>query len=169
MKRMMVIGGAAAVLALSVGLVVNGTLADDDPPASAEKDQKILRPDELAWQDGPPSLPDGARMVLLHGDLDEKGTLALRLEVPAGYEVPPHWHPADENVTILEGTVVFGMGDKIDPKVEKALPPGGFFRMPAKHRHYARAETDAVVQIHSGGPWGINYVNPEDDPRGSSK
>jgi hypothetical protein len=31
--------------------------------------------------------------------------------------------------------------------------------------HYAAAEDDTIVQLNSTGPWGVNYVNPKDDPR----
>jgi len=27
--------------------------------------------------------------------------LRIRAQVPAGYKVAPHWHPGDENLTIL--------------------------------------------------------------------
>ena len=30
---------------------------------------------------------------------------------------------------------------------------------------HAAAEEDTVVQLNSTGPWGVNYVNPKDDPR----
>jgi len=31
--------------------------------------------------------------------------------------------------------------------------------------HYAWTDTETVVQLLGTGPWGINYVNPNDDPR----
>jgi len=31
--------------------------------------------------------------------------------------------------------------------------------------HFAIAEGETVIQLTSIGPWEINYVNPEDDPR----
>lgn len=27
------------------------------------------------------------------------------------------------------------------------------------------ADDDTVIQLNSSGPWGINYINPKDDPR----
>jgi len=35
--------------------------------------------------------------------------------------------------------------------------------------HHFAAADDTVVQINSTGPWGINYVNPKDDPRQKSQ
>jgi hypothetical protein len=37
--------------------------------------------------------------------------------------------------------------------------------MPIKHVHYAFTKEEAIIQLHGMGPWGINYVNPKDDPR----
>jgi hypothetical protein len=39
---------------------------------------------------------------------------------------------------------------------------------PRSYNHFAWTEQETVVQLHSTGPWGITYVNPADDPRGSN-
>jgi hypothetical protein len=31
--------------------------------------------------------------------------------------------------------------------------------------HYFSTDQDTIIQINSSGPWGLNYVNPKDDPR----
>ena len=31
--------------------------------------------------------------------------------------------------------------------------------------HYAWTEGETVVQLHGTGPWGVTYLNPNDDPR----
>jgi len=74
----------------------------------------LATPDTLEWQDGPPTLPPGAQVVVLEGDPAEEGPLTLRLKFPANYEVPAHTHPALEHITVLEGTFNFGMGDALD-------------------------------------------------------
>jgi hypothetical protein len=43
--------------------------------------------------------------------------------MPAGYKIPPHWHPTDENVTVLSGTLGAGMGDKFDKSSASLLKP----------------------------------------------
>lgn len=57
------------------------------------------------------------------------------------------------------------MGDHFDEANMTRLPRGGFFAMPAGHHHYFMASEPTVIQLHGIGPWGISYVNPEDDPR----
>ena len=153
---------AAAFALVAIGpLAALRSAAEDHPGGHA-----ILTPGDIVWKAAPPVLPPGAQAAILHGDPAKEGLFAMRLKVPAGYKVPPHWHPADEHVTVLEGTVAFGMGDTIDEKAGKDLPAGGFFFMPAKHRHWALAKSEATIQIHGVGPWQVNYINPADDPRG---
>ena len=131
-----------------------------------DKGHVVVRPGAVKWGPAPPSLPPGAQLAVLSGDPGKPGVpYVFRAKLPDGYKVPPHWHPADEHVTIIEGTVAFGMGDRLDEAAGKDLPAGGFFYMPAQHRHWALARTDAVIQIHAKGPWAVNYVNPADDPR----
>jgi uncharacterized RmlC-like cupin family protein len=59
------------------------------------------------------------------------------LKVPAGYKVPPHTHPNDENITVISGTFNIGMGDKLDEKKGDALKAGGFAHAPKGVQHYA--------------------------------
>jgi uncharacterized cupin superfamily protein len=78
--------------------------------------------------------------------------------------VLPHWHPGDENLTILSGTVALGMGETWDDATLQSLSAGGFAAMPAGMRHFFMARTAATFQVHGMGPFAVNYVNPSDDP-----
>jgi quercetin dioxygenase-like cupin family protein len=76
-----------------------------------------------------------------------------------------HTHPYAEVVTVISGTVGFGMGEKFDPKGEMSKA-GALYANPAKHAHYVwTGNEEAVVQVQFVGPGGIDYVNPADDPR----
>ena len=37
--------------------------------------------------------------------------------------------------------------------------------MKPEMRHFAWTTEETIIQLHGTGPWGINYVNPKDDPR----
>jgi quercetin dioxygenase-like cupin family protein len=128
----------------------------------------LLTADGLTFGDGPPALPKGQLIAVLSGDPGKPGPFTLRAKVPAGYRIPPHWHPSDEHVTVLSGTVAFGMGDKFEDAGLKELTAGGFARMPASMRHYFTARTAAVIQVHGTGPFAITYVDPADDPRSAA-
>lgn len=121
--------------------------------------------DQVAWSDGPTSLPPGSEWAVLEGDPSEAGMFVMRLRFPDGYRIPPHWHPNFERVTALEGTFRLGMGEVFDEEAMETYEPGGFTVMPPKMRHFAEAEGETVVQITTYGPWEITYVNPADDPR----
>lgn len=126
----------------------------------------IAEPGDLNWAPGPSSLPAGVMMAVLEGDPMGKGPFTMRLKLPAGAKVPPHWHPGIEHVTVISGTFNLGKGEKEERTKGKALPAGSFFVMEPKTPHFAWVDEEVVVQLHGMGPWGINYVNPADDPRG---
>ena len=119
---------------------------------------------EVKWGPPPPSLSKGAQFAVVSGDPSKAGPFAIRLKFPAGYKIAPHWHPTDEHVTVLSGTIAFGMGEKFDAKGMKLMSAGGYAMMPAEMRHFAQAKTAVTLQVHGTGPFVLNYVNPADDP-----
>src|SRR5262249_1829608 len=123
-------------------------------------------PDTVKWGPAPPSLPSGAQLAALQGSPSKAGMpYVIRVKMPDGYKVAPHWHPVDENVTVLKGTLMIGPGEKFDEDAAKELPAGSFSHMPKKMRHFAYAKGETIIQVHGIGPFEIPYVNPEDDPR----
>ncbi|MEK6288090.1 MAG: cupin domain-containing protein [Acidobacteriota bacterium] len=118
----------------------------------------------VKWGQPPPSLPKGAQFAVVSGDPSKAVPFAIRLKFPAGYKVAPHWHPTDEHVTVLSGTLAFGMGEKFDEAAMKDMPDGSYAMMPAEMRHFAMAKTAVTLQVHGMGPFVLNYVNPADDP-----
>ena len=106
---------------------------------------------------------------MLSGDPGKPGIFVVRLRMPAGYRIAPHWHPTDEHVTVISGTFSVGMGEKMDKAALKTLPVGGYVLLPAEARHFAMATTAVIVQIEGPGPFVLNYVNPADDPSKRSK
>lgn len=121
-------------------------------------------PADLKWGAPPPVFEQNAQMALVSGDPGKAGLFCVRLKMPAGYKVMPHWHPTDEHVTVISGTFALGMGDKLDPATMKELPAGGYALLPAQMHHYAMAKTECIVQVHGMGPFKLTYVNPSDDP-----
>lgn len=130
-------------------------------------DDHIMKvPKELEWNAGPVSLPSGSKVAMIEGDPSKAGPFTLRLQLPPNYEIPPHWHPAIEHVTVLEGEFSMGAGEKFDKAKATILPQGGIAVMPIKFKHYAfTSDKLTTIQLHGIGPWDIIYVNPSDDPR----
>lgn len=105
-----------------------------------------------------------ASFAVISGDPGKPGLFVVRLKMPAGYKIAPHWHPTDEHVTVLSGTLALGMGEKFDKPSMKKLPAGSYALLPAEMRHFAMATTAATIQVHGQGPFALTYVNPADDP-----
>lgn len=124
----------------------------------------IVNGDGVKWGAPPPVLPPGAQVAVLAGDPAAPGMVTLRIKMPAGYTVAPHWHPTDEHVTVLSGTLSLGMGDKVDAAAATTLSAGGYVVAPANMHHFATSKDGAVIQIHLMGPFAITYLNPADDP-----
>ncbi|HUS01502.1 MAG TPA: cupin domain-containing protein [Chitinophagaceae bacterium] len=124
-----------------------------------------LNMNDLVWKDGPASLPPGAKIAIIEGDMSKPELFTIRLSLPANYKVPPHWHPAIEHVTVLKGGFYMGTGEHFDEAAAVKIAEGGFALMPIKQAHYAFTKKRTIVQLHGMGPWGINYINPADDPR----
>ena len=128
-------------------------------------EHKFINTKDLKWMDGPPGLPAGAKFAVLDGDPSKEGLFTLRAVLPANYKIPAHWHPSTENVTVLEGTLYMGMGEKLDESKATALTAGGFTALPGKMGHFAFTKQSTVIQVHAMGPFAITYYNPADDPR----
>ncbi|MBO0698064.1 MAG: cupin domain-containing protein [Zavarzinella sp.] len=151
-----------------VVLLAAGAVTPADPPAGRSPAGKLAHmvalPDDVKWVDGPPGLPPGAQMAVLDGDPTKPGLFTVRAKMPDGYIVPPHWHSADENLTIISGSFGLGVGDKLEPSKVRYLPAGSYARLGKEERHYAICKGETVIQVHAVGPFDIHYVNPADDP-----
>ena len=124
----------------------------------------MMLPSDLKWVDVP-SLPPGAKLATIEGVMSQPGPFTVRLKFPAGYMLPAHSHPAVERVTVISGTFHMGTGDKLDKSKTHALPSGGIMIIPIGSNHFAWTAEETVVQLNGIGPWGVTYVNPQDDPR----
>jgi quercetin dioxygenase-like cupin family protein len=128
-------------------------------------EHRIFTSADMKWSEGPPSLPKGVKVAVLEGDLAAPGPFTMRVMAPAGYKIPPHWHPGIEHVTVISGALYMGLGETWDESKGHELSPGSFAYMQAGTKHFAWTKKVTVLQVHGVGPWGITYINPSDDPR----
>ena len=154
----------AALIALPVAWAADKAA---DKPAAAPAmamGSMFMNTADIKWGDAPPSMPKGAKMAVLSGDPGKPGAFVARLQVPASYKIPAHWHTTDEDLTVISGSFFFGEGDKMDMKAAHEIKAGGFHHLPGKTHHYAYSKGPAVVQINAMGPFDIVYIDPKDDP-----
>jgi hypothetical protein len=153
-------------------LITAGSIYTADPPKGSPAGRlahMVTLPDDLKWGDAPPILPRGAKVAVLAGDPSKEGPFTLRLMAPDGYTVPAHWHPTDENVTVISGSFGIGLGDKVDKAEVRFLSPGSYVRLTKEERHFAVMKGETVIQVHGTGPFTLTYVNPADDPTRKEK
>ena len=143
-------------LVLLSGLVFAGLFASG---------QNAFTPDKISYGPVPAFIPAGAQLAVLEGDpTAAAGDFTVRLKMPDGYRIPPHWHPHRENVTVISGNFKVGMGDTFDESKMMTFGAGSFAYLDPTMHHYAMAKGEVVVQVHGMSPLQFNYVNPADDP-----
>ena len=132
--------------------------------AALADDMVVAHPGTLKWGEAPPVMPEGAQLAVITGDPGKAGPYVIRVKIPAGYQIPAHWHSTAENLAVLSGAVSVGMGAKLDKRTSTTLEVGSFTYLPPKMNHFLWASVPAVFQIHAEGPFDIVDVNPNDDP-----
>jgi quercetin dioxygenase-like cupin family protein len=160
-------GRIARLLLLT--LVISVALAAPGLAQGTGDGHTFINVKDTKWGDAPPTLPKGAKLAVLAGDPGKPVSFTMRLMMPANYNIPPHWHSQDENLTVVSGALYLGMGDKTEKPKARALTAGGFHFLPGKAHHYAFTKAATVVQIHGTGPFDINYLDPADDPLKKTK
>lgn len=125
---------------------------------------QVLANSSLTWSDfAPAGFDPGMKLAVLHGDPGAKGDYVLRLLFPAGYRFPVHWHPGVENLTVVSGTFLLGMGNSADWNAVKTYSPGDFFYIPPRHAHFggSAAGGPSVIQLHGQGPFLLTLGAPK--------
>lgn len=154
------IAPAAAVLMLGMS---GGVAGASELPYTGDG-HLMITPDELEWSDIGSMAPP-AQIAVIEGDLSEAEPFTFRLMLPDGYRIDPHVHPAYERVTVISGTLHFAHGESFNEGETMALPEGGVAIMPPGAPMFGYAEGDTIIQLHGEGPWGIEYIDPDNDPR----
>lgn len=123
-------------------LLAAGMLAAAEP--------RLVTPDRLDWKAG--GAP-GMSHAAVDADV-AAGVTVRRVRLERGARMPPHGHAQGYRlVTVLEGTLYLGFGDRFDAAALRALPAGSSFREPHDAKHFVEARDGAVVlQLVEVGP-----------------
>lgn len=154
-----------AVVVLLAGCSGDASTSRSPTPPLLSLSASAAPQNDFQWGPAPPVFPPGAEMAVLQGDPGSNNEFTVRLRFPNGYRIPAHTHPTAENVTVLEGTFLAGMGQQFDESTLTPYQRDGFVSIPANHAHFAMARGKTIVQVHAIGPFVLTYVNPADDPR----
>ena len=122
-------------------------------------------PSRPHWGPAPAVFPAGARMAMVSGDPGKAAPFTVELAFPAGYKIPPHFHPTAETVTVKKGTLLVGMGDTFDASKAKPMQVGDSGSIPANAHHFAAAKVTTFITVSAMGPFAMTYVHAADDPQ----
>jgi quercetin dioxygenase-like cupin family protein len=140
--------GTLSILCLAFALFVESAPGEKQD----SNNHREIAPHAISWRAASPSDPTGPQIALLAGDPSKPGLFTIRLKLPAGYKVMPHWHPRAEFTTVISGTLLYGIGDKWDDAALHELPAGGFLEMSGGTHHFAAARDETIVQVSGKGP-----------------
>ena len=150
---------AICIFALAVTATVLAPRAYNQEKKEAGDAHKIVHFGDLKWT----PIMKGCDLAPVGGDMNAEGTpFVLRIRCVDGSKIPAHWHPTDENLTVLKGTFLVAMGDSFDESKLQTMNVGNFALMPKEIRHYALCKGETIVQIHGAGPFKVNWVNPSE-------
>src|SRR5215471_12117482 len=142
-KRQMAVWMLTCILS---ALVTPAVHAQDMKMAT---DHVLVLPGDIKWMENAnPAFLPGMKMAVIDGNPSASGLYTVRLTMPDGYKIMPHFHPTDENITVLKGNFMMGIGDKFDEKALVTIPQGGYMSMKTGTHHYAMAKGETIVQVH---------------------
>lgn len=132
---------------------------------AGEIDLKSALSEDVEWKPFP-SFPAAARLAVVVGDPAEPGLYTIRVKLPSGVKLMPHRHPEDRTYTVISGVFYIGVGERFDGDKLEAFPPGAVIVLPGgtPHFHWAKSG-EYVTQVSAIGPLGLEYLDPDDDPR----
>ena len=164
--RAAAVGAAARLPVLAIATLLSSAAVRSSPACAADPGSAWLlrEPSAIEWRVAD-TLPPGALVTVLEGDPSAEGFFTMRIKMPDGYRVPPHWHSRQERVTVLSGVLNLGQGERFDAAATKPLPAGTYSSMPPGMTHFGWMSGETVLQLSTQGPWTITYVNAADDPR----
>jgi quercetin dioxygenase-like cupin family protein len=136
----------ARVLLTAMLFGVTGAFASADPVPT------IVTLQTAKWQQGTGAFA-AVQIAPIVGDPSASGGYyAYLIKIPDGVRIAPHFHGVAENVAVLSGTLMVGLGDVMDPSKMLPLGPGSVASIPAGLHHYAVSKGDTIIEVSGIGP-----------------
>lgn len=132
-----------------------------EAPLPEGVDQVVQRPETIEWGPCPPGPLDGegCRMAVLEGDPKSEQLFTIRVRTTEPFVLPPHTHPANERVTVLDGALNVGFGDTVDKAESARFETGDYYVNRAGAHHFVWSDEPMTIQLTGIGPWAIQPVN----------
>ena len=144
----------------------------DVPPRAHQQGQDrfhAIRAEDVQWTTFA-AYPPTLRLAILVGDPTKPGPYTIRVKVPSGIKMMPHKHPEDRVYTVMSGVFYVGLGEQFDENKLSAYAPGSVVVLPGNQAHFHWAKSgEYITQITAMGPLGLDYIDPDNDPRTSHR
>jgi anti-sigma factor ChrR (cupin superfamily) len=149
--------GIVCAMLLDLAVITTGAHSQDKKESGEA--HKVVHFGDLKWT----PIMKGCELAPVSGDPSAEGSpFVLRIRCADGIKVPAHWHPTDENLTVLKGMFLVATGETFDESKLQTMNVGNFVLMPKEMRHFALCKGETIVQIHGAGPFKVNWVNPSE-------
>jgi hypothetical protein len=115
--------------------------------------QHVVRSADTPWKPCPETLPLGCEMAVLDGSPQVADLFTVRFRVRETFVMPPHWHPKDERVTVISGSVAVAFGADAERQDATEFGSGDYYVNARSAVHQVWIEGPTVIQITGIGPW----------------
>ncbi len=123
--------------------------------------QHVVQAEDIQWQPCPPNLPSGCEIAVLEGNPKSPDLFTVRFRASGEFVMPPHSHPKDERVTVLQGKMAVAFGRDGRRENAKEFGPGDYYVNARGAIHTVWADTVSIIQITGIGPWEAEFAeNP---------
>ena len=146
----MPLGYKAATVSVLPALMVlsfSTMAAAQEPPPGVT----AVTPGQLTFKESPRA--PGVLVAPLFGVPGKSEYYVFRAKYPPNTVNAPHYHPGDEELTVLAGTLYIGHGRLLERDKAVAYAPGSYIREPARSMHFLFTKDEVVeVEIRGMGP-----------------
>jgi quercetin dioxygenase-like cupin family protein len=143
---------------VALGFLLVLTVAPATAQAQVSGESLAMMPKDIIWK--APAVRPGLETAVTFGDPTKPGPYVLRVKIPAGFKLMPHFHPDEWRTgVVLSGTYYFAVGEQWDETKLKPYPAGTFFSEPKGTPHYVSAKDgEVIVQFTAMGPTAFTSI-----------
>lgn len=147
-----------ARLAFIALMMMSPAVVFAEPAEDANAASVAITPKDIVWR--APAVRPGLETAVTFGDPTKPGPYVLRVKIPAGFKLMPHFHPDEWRTgVVLSGTYYFAVGEQWDETKLKPYPAGTFFSEPKGTPHYVWAKDgEVIVQFTAMGPTAVTPI-----------
>jgi quercetin dioxygenase-like cupin family protein len=98
-------------------------------------------------------------MAVLEGNPKAEQLFTFRIRTTEPFVLPPHTHPRNERVTVIDGALYVGFGDTVEKAASTRFEAGDFYVNRAGAAHFVWSNEPMTVQLTGIGPWAIHPLH----------